>query len=122
MTGHKSTKALEVYEQPTVQQEQAVKGAYCRGTICTRDKVITHSWRPTEGHASSLQHRGGNLLGSMFSGLNGCTMNISPKNVVVNPLLTIVKLFILQPNNRNRELFHGFQVPRSNAMFVLIKF
>ena len=42
--------------------------------------------------------------------------------VHINPLLIIVKLFILPPNDRNREFIHGFEAPRSNATLIIVEF
>ena len=92
VTGHKSTKALEIYERLTAEQKEAVSkvltlgGEYAPQPTKPQDGMNTAPQQLNVLQAAS--QRGGNLMGTMFSGLSGCTINITPQNFVVN----------LQPN------------------------
>ena len=91
---HKLTKALEVYEQPTVEQKMAVSKVLTLGGV--------HAPQPTKPQTGMLQNTAPqqlnllqaalqtseNLMGTMFSNPSGCTINITPQHFVVN----------LQPN------------------------
>ena len=101
VTGHKSTKALELYERPTVEQEKAVSKVLTMGQAYAPQP--TKPTKPQESSEAGQQfsvlqvksatQKGGNMLGSMFNGLNGCTINITPQNFVVN----------IQPNSQDQQ-------------------
>ena len=90
VTGHKSTKALQVYERPTVEQERAVSKVLTLGVSYHPQPAKPPETSSDAGQQQSVLQvksaiqKGGNLLGAMFSGLNGCTINITPQNFVVN--------------------------------------
>ncbi len=92
VTGHKSTKALELYERPTVQQQQAVSKVLTSGVSYAAElekgNIERHPLQPVNRmHAQTTmrqQSHTPDFLGSMFSGLSNCSINISPQNLVVN--------------------------------------
>ena len=90
VTGHKSKKALEAYERPTVQQGQAVSKVLTAGESYAPESVAGMESSSKVGEKLSVMQvksatqNGGNLLRTMFSGLNSCTINITPQNFVVN--------------------------------------
>ena len=91
VTGHKSTKALKIYERPTVEQQQAVSKVLTVGGEYTPQptKQLDLPRSPTTAQqqlnvSQGASKKGGNLMGTMFSGLSGCTINITPQNFVVN--------------------------------------
>ena len=104
ITGHKSTK---VYERPTVEQKKAVLKVLTLGEAYAPQSTAAqcttpHSTTPQESsevgqlhmvQVKSATQKGGNLMGTMFSGLNGCTINITPHNFVVN----------IHPNSQSNE-------------------
>ena len=101
ITGHKSTKALEVYEHPTAEQKKAVSKVLTLG-----EEYAPQVTRPTisgQLEVKSSTQNGGNMMGTMFSGLNGCTINIMPQNFVVN----------IQPNSQSQA-----QCPEVNLQGV----
>lgn len=107
VTGHKSTKALELCERPTVQQQQAVSKVLSSGVSYSdglesvrsqleqfrpvdrpeheppRTVVRLHSVHTAVTSQQSCTHVPG-FLGSMFAGLINCSRNTSPQNFVIN--------------------------------------
>ena len=82
VTGHKSSKALEIYESPTVKQLKAVSKLMASSFMAEmdRDKVQCHS-DSVDGFQSReiLKEKSDyGIVGSMFAGLNSCPINIYP--------------------------------------------
>ena len=99
VTGHKSN-ALQLYERPSVAQKEAVLGILVQGKRSFAEEVdkenaggscsiaqVRKPGYPVQKAciAAPLQQQwSGTVLGSLFSGLNNCSVNISPQNFVVN--------------------------------------
>ena len=93
ITRHKSTKALEVYERPMVNQLQAVFNVMNQlNSSFSSELQELHVRSCTEvyEHKKETVTLGGGLLGSMFSELNDCNIQISPQSMVVNILQSMV--------------------------------
>ena len=93
ITGHKSTKALEVYERPMVNQLQAVFNVMNQlnsSFSSELQEVHVRSCTEVYEHKKETVTLGGGLLGSMFSELNDCNIQISPQSMVVNILQSMV--------------------------------
>ena len=82
ITGHRSSKALEVYERPTQSQLQAVSSVMSQPGCCFSEEL--HSRSEVYEHKKEMTTSGAGLLGSMFSGLNECSIQIAPQSMVVN--------------------------------------
>ena len=86
VTGHRSSKALEIYERPTVPQKQAlanVLNGSCRGNFGAEvTKMQGGEKRIIK--TSTTQQLGAPFMGSLFQGLNNCTVNIAPQNFHVH--------------------------------------
>lgn len=96
VTGHKSN-ALELYERTSLAQKEAVSGILVQGKRSFAEEVdkenagsvarVQKAGNPVQqarALASTQQQWSGTMLGSLFSGLSNCTVNISPQNFVVN--------------------------------------
>ena len=98
VTGHKSTKALEVYERPTVQQQQAVSrvlstpsSSYTtemeKTSIGEQSMSVNVMRKQSVTRQQSIQSQTSaapDVIGAMFNGLTNCSVNITPQNFVVN--------------------------------------
>ena len=106
ITGHKSSKALQVYERRTVEQLQAVSNVMTVPNSSFATEVQHYSINPTVSqHIDSVisptvlsQHTEmyqckelvkerascAEMVGAMFSGLNNCSINFSPQTMIVN--------------------------------------
>ena len=82
ITGHRSSKALEVYERPTQSQLQAVSSVMSQPGCSFSEEL--HSRSEVYEHKKEMTTSGAGLLGSMFSGLNECSIQIAPQSMVVN--------------------------------------
>ena len=101
VTGHTSN-ALELDERPSVAQKAAVSGILVQGRKSFVDEVDKENSAtadttpmlpplptpPTSATSSFIlppcATSGSNVACSLFSGLNNCTLNISPQNFIVN--------------------------------------
>ena len=79
---HGSSKALEVYERPTQSQLQAVSSVMSQPGCSFSEEL--HSRSEVYEHKKEMTTSGAGLLGSMFSGLNECSIQIAPQSMVVN--------------------------------------
>ena len=81
VTGHRST-GLLTYERPSLQQHQAVSFVLMSGKNKQDEASLP------VGKVSSRQQKScvskSSLFGSMFAGLEHCTININPRNLVIN--------------------------------------
>lgn len=86
VTGHKSSKALAIYERPTVQQKQAVSNILVTSSKSYLDemKKIESTDRVAKKAPSFTPPTLPNFMTSMFSGLNNCNITISPQNFHVH--------------------------------------
>ena len=84
ITGHRSSKALEVYERPTQSQLQAVSSVMSQPGCSFSEEL--HSRSEVYEHKKEMTTSGAGLLGSMFSGLNECSIQIAPQSMVVNTM------------------------------------
>ncbi len=100
VTGHKSSQALQLYERPTQMQEMAVSRVLTAGALHLtlqqeqqqQQHTIPSVQRQQELSAIPLQNtetivsKSGTsrFMGSLFNGLNNCTINITPNNFTVN--------------------------------------
>ncbi len=83
VTGYKSTKALKLYERPTVQQKQAVSKVLTSGVSYAAEldkgNIERQLLQPVNRmHAQmtmSQQSHTPELLGSVFSGLSNCSIS-----------------------------------------------
>ena len=85
VTGHKSSKALAIYERPTIQQQQAVSGVLMGGSSSYLSKGQSSagpSYRMQQ--PSGVPNTASMVMSSMFSGLNNCNISISPQNFHVH--------------------------------------
>ena len=98
VTGHQSN-ALHLYERPSLAQKEAVSGILVQGNNSFAKEMqkidaggscstsSAHQCPPAVQKTSALtsqQQWSGPMLGSLFSGLSNCTVNISPQNFIVN--------------------------------------
>ena len=99
VTGHRSN-ALQLYERPSLAQKKAVLGILVQGKKSFADEMdeenaggsssVALEQKPVypvqQAHvlAPTQQQCCGTMLGSLFSGLSNCTVNISPQNFIVN--------------------------------------
>ena len=81
-SGNGSSKALEVYERPTQSQLQAVSSVMSQPGCSFSEEL--HSRSEVYEHKKEMTTSGAGLLGSMFSGLNECSIQIAPQSMVVN--------------------------------------
>ena len=89
VTGHRSSKALEIYERPTVPQKQALanvlNGSCCGNFGAEVTKMQGGEKRITKTSTTQQFENGGApFMGSLFQGLNNCTVNIAPQNFHVH--------------------------------------
>ena len=91
VTGHKSSKALEIYERPTVKQLKAVSKVMANPgssfiAEMDREKVQCHSDSVDVFQSREILKEKSDygIVGSMFAGLNSCPINISPQTMVIN--------------------------------------
>ena len=87
VTGHKSSKALEIYERPTVPQRQAlanVLNGSCRSDFGMKVTKMQGGEKRVTKTSTTQQNGGAPFMGSLFQGLNNCTVNISPQNFHVH--------------------------------------
>ena len=85
VTGHKSSKALAIYERPTIQQQQAVSGVLMGGSssyVSKGQSSAGPSYRMQQ--PSGVPNSASMVMSSMFSGLNNCNITISPQNFHVH--------------------------------------
>lgn len=93
VTGHRSN-ALRVYERPSLEQRQAVSKILVQGAS-NKENIPSKDIHPvTSSHhhisqsstpiSSTPLSSTPNFLGSLFSGVSNCTINISPQNFNVN--------------------------------------
>ena len=100
VTGHRSN-ALQLYERPSLALKKALSGILVQGEKSFADEMD----KENTGGSSSValvqkpvypvqqarvlvptqQQCCGTMLGSLFSGLSNCTVNISPQNFVNPP-------------------------------------
>ena len=81
VTGHKPSKALEIYERPTVHQKQALSNVLngsCRGDFGAEVTKMQGGEKELLKTSTTRQNGGTPFMGSLFQGLNNCTVNITP--------------------------------------------
>lgn len=99
VTGHKSSKALALYERPTLQQKQALSkvlaGGKKTGSFSSevqklqqekaeRQRIEQEKFavrKTVEKREAATPNNG--LLPSLFSGLTNCTINFCPQNFTI---------------------------------------
>lgn len=99
VTGHKSSKALAIYERPTIQQ-QAVSGVLMGGSSSYLSKGQSRagpSYRMQQ--PSSVPNTASMVMSSMFSGLNNCNITLSPQNFHVHIQPATAPKPLLQDSN-----------------------
>ena len=95
VTGHHSSKALALYERPSLAQKQALSNVIAEGGNLdkkvqavqkhdSRSAVQSCSVSATQHRCSTKQGGPAVLISSLFSGLNNCTINFSPQNLNIN--------------------------------------
>ena len=93
VTGHKSSKALAIYERPTVEQKRAVSNVLIAGPSSSKSyldevrKIQGSSGVPEKVIPPFTQWTipdQSMLMSSMFNGLNNCNITISPQNFHVH--------------------------------------
>ena len=82
VTGHKSSKALAIYERPNARQQQALSGVLVGHSSNYLDRAQTSS--SSQPSTSRSIPNTSMLTSSMFSGLNNCNITISPQNIHVH--------------------------------------
>ena len=87
VTGHRSN-ALQIYERPSLEQRQAVSKILVQGTS-NKENL------PDPVKSSSSLSYSPKVFGSLFSGVSKCTINFSPRNVLILILIMLVLLLIL---------------------------
>ena len=77
VTGHRS-KALELYECPSLDQLKAVSRVLLHGRSFEKE-----NFNPKPPSILSCnKHNNPDVFGSLFSGLSNCTVTISPQNLI----------------------------------------
>ena len=86
VTGHKSSKALAIYERPSLAQEQALSGVLMGGSsnFVNRGQSSRMPLAAMPRAAMPSVPNNSMLMSAMFSGLNNCNINISPQNFHVH--------------------------------------
>ena len=84
VTGHKSSKALAIYECPNARQQQALSGVLVGHSSNYLDRAQTSSVASNQPSTSRSIPNTSMLMSSMFSGLNNCNITISPQNFHVH--------------------------------------
>ena len=98
VTGHRSTKALGLYERPSLAQKKAVSkvlaefGSFSQEVKNFAQQTSSSSNGATESAAtpvlasahSAKQLDCTGLFSSLFSGLTNCTINIAPQQLNIN--------------------------------------
>ena len=90
VTGHKSSKALEIYERPTVPQRQALANVLNGSCPCDVGMEVTNlkmqcGEKRVTKNSTTQQNGGAPFMGPLFQGLNNCTVNISPRTSMFTP-------------------------------------
>lgn len=93
ITGHKSSKALALYERPNVAQKQALSkvlaGSQSSGSgqasfakeVDKLQQVQAVQRSQQHLHFSNSRANPAGLFSSLFQGLTNCTINFSPQNI-----------------------------------------
>ena len=95
VAGHRSN-AFQLYERPSMQQRQEVSKVLVQGARQTVEKENI----PTKGNGPVNP-----VFNSTFSGVNNCTINISPQNFFVN-------VCSASPNIDVNALFKGIDIDK----------
>ena len=92
ITGHKSSKALQVYKPPTVDQLQAVSNVLTVPNSSFAMEVQKHDTTCTVSENTKVYKceeivketaSCAKMVGSMFSGLNGCNVSSLPQKTMI---------------------------------------
>ena len=91
VTGHRSN-ALHLYERPSLQQRQEVSKVLVQGAVNKENtpQIGNHRMQRVSSNVTPqmgnhpMQRVSSNVLGSVFSGVSNCSINISPHNFTVN--------------------------------------
>ena len=85
VTGHRS-KALELYERPSLKQQQSVSRILMQGKENANPQQLPANPEQPSCMSSSVSHNvvSPSVFGSLFSGLNNCNVTVSPQNLIVN--------------------------------------
>ena len=85
VTGHHS-KALELYERPSISQQQSVSRVLVHGEPFRKENFNPQPSSCHQPNSCSFSRNvvNPNVFGSLFSGLSNCNITFSPQNLVVN--------------------------------------
>ena len=83
VTGHRSN-ALELYERPSVKQQQSVSRVLLQGERFEKENTNPQQSSCMSSAVCSSNMVSPNVFGSLFSGLNNCNVTLSPQNLIVN--------------------------------------